>query len=50
MQTNDREYFRDRAAQESAAANSCHDVTARRVHLELAERYRALAAPADKTS
>ncbi|HTG39797.1 hypothetical protein [Sphingomonas sp.] len=42
------EYFRNREAQERAVAARCDDVTARRVHLELAKRYHALAIPAPR--
>lgn len=40
MQSHDRHYFLDRERQERAVAERCDDVTARRVHLELANRYR----------
>jgi hypothetical protein len=38
----DLDYFRSRAANEKAAANQAHDIRVRRVHLEMAERYRIL--------
>lgn len=39
------EYYSQRAAQERAAAQRTSDTVARRVHLEMAERYDALIAP-----
>ena len=38
----DAEYFRRRTAQEQRAAQQSRDFRVRRVHLEMAERYRAL--------
>ncbi|WP_315761238.1 hypothetical protein [Sphingomonas sp. Y38-1Y] len=43
MEPQDRNYFLSRASQEQAFAERCEDVTARRVHQELADRYRTLA-------
>ncbi len=39
------EYYSHRAAQERAAAQRTDDSVARRVHLEMAERYEALTTP-----
>ncbi|WP_176484637.1 hypothetical protein [Sphingomonas spermidinifaciens] len=43
MEPQDRNYYLTRAEQERAVANRCTDVTARRVHEELAGRYVELA-------
>ena len=40
--SSDAEYFRRRTAQEERAAQQSRDIRVRRVHLEMAERYRAL--------
>lgn len=42
MIESERSYFMRRAAQERSAAESASDRTARRVHLELEQRYREL--------
>ena len=43
MEPQDRSYYLSRAEQERAVAERCTDVTARRVHEELAGRYVELA-------
>ena len=43
----DAEYFRFRTAQEQRAALRSHDARVRRVHLEMAVRYRALSHEAE---
>ena len=43
----DAEYFRHRTAQEQRAALQSHDVRVRRVHLEMALRYRVLSREAE---
>lgn len=47
MAKNDTEYFRQRARQERERAGKCDDSSARRVHLEMADRYTAKLATRD---
>jgi hypothetical protein len=42
LSASDLDYFRTRAAREQAASTGAHDMRVRQVHLEMAERYRAL--------
>ena len=42
LSESDLDYFRKRAAVEQAGAEGAHDIRVRQVHLEMAERYRAL--------
>jgi hypothetical protein len=42
MSAQDHDYYRKREIQERERAEQCDDAPARRVHLEMAERYSAL--------
>jgi hypothetical protein len=50
MQPHDYHYYSDRARQERETALRCQDNSARLIHLELAERYRRLAEPTQRSA